>query len=182
MQWRYQFWGEVLLCVGLAVGSSWSFGGSDVARSGSSGGGLAPVPGAFQTGMATKLLRVVFLAPVVALLPRILHRSHPSPSEANTGEHANPPVLPWYVAGFLVAGLVMTFTGYLPSSFQGALNLTAARLVQPTNLLIGASMAAIGLQVDFAVLRKHGPKLIVTAGLAWLALFMVVLVLCLIWK
>ena len=91
-------------------------------------------------------------------------------------------MLPWYVAGFLVAGLVMTFTGYLPSSFQGALNLTAARLVQPTNLLIGASMAAIGLQVDFAVLRKHGPKLIVTAGLAWLALFMVVLVLCLIWK
>ncbi len=143
---------------------------------------LAPVPGAFQTGMATKLLRVVFLAPVVALLPRILHRSNPSLGEANTGEHANPPMLPWYVAGFLVAGLVMTFAGYLPSSFQGALNLTAAQLVQPTNLLIGASMAAIGLQVDFAVLRKHGPKLIVTAGLAWLALFMVVLVLCLIWR
>jgi hypothetical protein len=38
------------------------------------------------------------------------------------------------------------------------------------------------LCVDFAVLRKHGPKLIVTAGLAWLALFIVVLVLCLIWK
>jgi uncharacterized membrane protein YadS len=66
--------------------------------------------------------------------------------------------------------------------WHGVLNLTAAQLVQPTNLLIGAAMAAIGLQVDFSVLRKHGPKLIVTAGLAWLGMFMVVLLLCLFWK
>ena len=32
---------------------------------------VGPVPDAFQTGMVTKLLRVVFLAPVVAVLPRI---------------------------------------------------------------------------------------------------------------
>jgi uncharacterized integral membrane protein (TIGR00698 family) len=143
---------------------------------------LAPVPGAFQTGMATKLLRVVFLAPVVALLPRIIRSSKANGSEGSPGESAKPPVLPWYVTGFLVAGLMMTFAGYLPPFWRSALNLTAAQLVQPANLLIGAAMAAIGLQVDFSVLRKHGPKLMVTAGLAWLALFIVVLVLCLIWK
>jgi uncharacterized membrane protein YadS len=42
-------------------------------------------------------------------------------------------------------------------------------------------MAAIGLQVDFAVLKKQGAKLILTAGLAWLALFAVVLALCWLW-
>ena len=143
---------------------------------------LAPVPGAFQTGMAAKLLRVVFLAPVVAALPRIIRSSRANDDEKESGEHAKPPVLPWYVAGFLVAGFVMTFAGYLPSSLHGALNLAAVQLVQPANLLIGAAMAAVGLQVDFAVLRKHGLKLIVTAGLAWLALFTVVLVLCVFWK
>ena len=152
---------------------------------------LAPVPGAFQTGMATKLLRVVFLAPVVALLPRILGSARGR--DEDTAIDGNPPslrgatgiksvLLPWYVAGFLITGLVITLSGYLPPILHAGVNLTATQLVQPTNLLIGASMAAIGLQVDFAVLRKHGPKLILIAGLAWLVLFTVILILCLIWK
>jgi uncharacterized membrane protein YadS len=61
-------------------------------------------------------------------------------------------------------------------------NSTTNQLVQPTNLLIGASMAAIGLQVDFTLLRKHGPKLMLTAGIAWLLLFAAIFALCLIWK
>jgi hypothetical protein len=52
----------------------------------------------------------------------------------------------------------------------------------PTNLLIGTSMAAIGLQVDFTLLRKHGPKLMLIAGSAWLLLFVAIFALCLIWK
>jgi uncharacterized integral membrane protein (TIGR00698 family) len=150
---------------------------------------LAPVSGAFQTGMATKLLRVVFLVPVVALIPRILPCSHRAQTECDDpfdklsagGSHAKPQVVPWYVAGFLAAGVLMTVAGYLPSFVHGIVNVAAAQLVQPTNILIGASMAAIGLQVNFAVLKKHGVKLILTAGLAWLALFTVVLTLCWLW-
>jgi uncharacterized integral membrane protein (TIGR00698 family) len=142
---------------------------------------LAPVSGAFQTGMATKLLRVVFLVPVVALLPRILPRSHRARIETEGGSHAKPQVVPWYVAGFLATGVLVTAASYLPSFLHSAVNVATAQLVQPTNVLIGASMAAIGLQVDFAVLKKHGAKLILTAGLAWLALFAVVLTLCWLW-
>jgi uncharacterized integral membrane protein (TIGR00698 family) len=142
---------------------------------------LAPVPGAFQTGMATKLLRVVFLAPVVTLLPRILRDSRRDRAETKAGDQARPPSVPWYVAGFLVTGIFMTLAGYLPSFLHSTVNVAAAQLVQPTNILIGSSMAAIGLQVDFAVLKKHGTKLILTAGLAWLALFTVVLILCWLW-
>jgi len=141
---------------------------------------LAPVPGAFQTGMATKLLRVVFLAPVVALLPRILRNS--ARTETKAGDQTRPQSIPWYVVGFLVTGIFMTLAGYLPSWLHSTVNAAAAQVVQPTNILIGASMAAIGLQVDFAVLKKHGLKLMVTAGLAWLALFTVVLALCWLWK
>lgn len=142
---------------------------------------LAPVSGAFQTGMATKLLRVVFLVPVVALLPRILPDSHRTGTETGGESQVKPQVVPWYVAGFLATGVLMTVAGYSPSFLHGAVNMVAAQLVQPTNILIGASMAAIGLQVDFAVLKKHGAKLILTAGLAWLALFTVVLTLCWLW-
>jgi len=142
---------------------------------------LAPVSGAFQTGMATKLLRVVFLVPVVALLPRILPRSHRARIETEDGSNAKPQVVPWYVAGFLATGVLITVAGYLPSFLHSAVNMATAQLVQPTNVLIGASMAAIGLQVDFAVLKKHGAKLILMAGLAWLALFTVVLALCWLW-
>jgi uncharacterized integral membrane protein (TIGR00698 family) len=141
---------------------------------------LAPVSGAFQTGMATKLLRVVFLVPVVAVLPRLLPGSHRTGIETG-GSQPKLQVVPWYVAGFLATGLLMTVAGYLPSVLHGAINVAAAQLVQPTNILIGASMAAIGLQVDFAILKKHGAKLMVTAGLAWLALFTVVLTLCCLW-
>jgi uncharacterized integral membrane protein (TIGR00698 family) len=143
---------------------------------------LAPVPGAFQTGMATKLLRVVFLAPVVALLPRMLPRAHENSTEGQTVGSTKPQALPWYVTGFLVVGLLVSLAGYVPPFWHHGVELTTAQLVQPANLLIGTSMAAIGLQVDFAILRKHGPKLILTAGLAWLALFAAILIFCLIWK
>lgn len=142
---------------------------------------LAPVSGAFQTGMATKLLRVVFLVPVVALLPRILPRSERARTETEDGSQPKTQPVPWYVAGFLATGVLITVAGYLPSFLHSAVNVATAQLVQPTNVLIGASMAAIGLQVDFAVLKKQGAKLILTAGLAWLALFAVVLALCWLW-
>ena len=141
---------------------------------------LAPVPGAFQTGMMAKLLRVVFLAPVVALLPRFVQNS--GGDQADGQPTSKPPVLPWYVGGFLFSGLLITFVGYLPGVTHEHINAAVNQLVQPTNLLIGTSMAAIGLQVDFGMLRKHGPKLMLAAGLSWLLLFSAVFALGLLWK
>jgi hypothetical protein len=68
-------------------------------------------------------------------------------------------VLPWYVAGFLLTGLAVTIAGYLPEAPRTLIVAGTKQLVQPANLLIGTSMAAIGLQVDFVTLKKHGPKL-----------------------
>ena len=143
---------------------------------------VAPVPDAFQTGLAAKLLRVVLLAPVVAVLPLILRTGENRGAGSDTKPGAKTQVLPWYVAGFLLSGLLVTVAGHFPSGIYHVVDATTKQLVQPTNLLIGASMAAIGLQVDFAMLRKHGPKLILTAGLAWLALFSLMFALCLIWR
>ena len=142
---------------------------------------VAPVPDAFQTGMAAKLLRVIFLAPVVALLPRLI-RLRPDDSENHSSSSVKTPALPWYVAGFLTAGLAVTLAGYLPDAARAFISAGTKGLIQPANLLIGTSMAAIGLQVDFARLRQHGPKLMLMAGGAWLVLFFVVFALCLAWR
>jgi uncharacterized integral membrane protein (TIGR00698 family) len=143
---------------------------------------VAPVPDAFQTGMVTKLLRVVFLAPVVALLPRITRQPIGDPAPGGFDSAAKLPVLPWYVAGFLFTGLAVTSIGFLPEAVRALVDAGTRELVQPTNFLIGTSMAAIGLQVDFATLRKRGPKLMLIAGGSWLILFSVVFALCLIWN
>jgi uncharacterized integral membrane protein (TIGR00698 family) len=141
---------------------------------------VTPVPDAFQTGMAAKLLRVVFLAPVIAILPWILRTR--SGDRAQTESGTKPQFVPWYVAGFLLTGLAVTLGGYLPEGMHNSMNAATGQLVQPTNLLIGTSMAAIGLQVDFTLLRKHGPKLMLIAGIAWLLLFTAIFVLCLLWR
>jgi uncharacterized membrane protein YadS len=132
--------------------------------------------------MVTKLLRVVFLAPVVAILPSIMRRSVGDGSQSRSESAAKPPLLPWYVAGFLATGLAVTCAGFLPGSGRALIEAGTKQLVQPANLLIGTSMAAIGLQVDFVTLRKHGPKLMFIAGGIWLILFSAMFVLCLVWK
>lgn len=143
---------------------------------------VAPVPDAFQTGMVAKLLRVVFLAPVVALLPRIIRLRTGDPAPSHADSPVKPQVLPWYVAGFLLTGLAVTVVAYLPETMRAFVSAGTKQLVQPANLLIGTSMAAIGLQVDFATLKKHGPKLMLIAGGAWLILFSAVFALCLVWQ
>ena len=143
---------------------------------------VTPVPDAFQTGMAAKLLRVVFLAPVIAVLPWILQTRSKDKAQTHSDSGPKPQFLPWYVSGFLLMGLAVTLAGNLPDGMHSWVSAAINQLALPTNLLIGTSMAAIGLQVDFALLRQHGPKLMVTAGAAWLLLFGGTFVLCLIWK
>jgi uncharacterized integral membrane protein (TIGR00698 family) len=143
---------------------------------------VTPVPDAFQTGMAAKLLRVVFLAPVIAVLPWTLQSRSRDEAQNHTNSGSKPHFLPWYVVGFLLTGLAVTLAAYLPEGVHRSVSAATNQLGLPTNLLIGTSMAAIGLQVDFTLLRKHGPKLMLIAGCAWLLLFVAIFVLCLIWK
>jgi uncharacterized integral membrane protein (TIGR00698 family) len=143
---------------------------------------VAPVPDAFQTGIATKLLRVVFLAPVVVLLPRIIRKPAHDQTQSQSSSTSKPQVIPWYVAGFLLAGLLVTLASNSPEGIQRFVSAGTVQLAQPTNLLIAASLAAIGLQVDFSLLRKHGPKLLLLAAATWSVLFSTILALCLIWK
>jgi uncharacterized membrane protein YadS len=81
---------------------------------------VTPVPDAFQTGIAAKLLRVVFLAPVIAVLPWILRNRSGDEGDSQTESRTKPPFLPWYVGGFLLTASAVTFAGCLPPAMQSS--------------------------------------------------------------
>jgi uncharacterized integral membrane protein (TIGR00698 family) len=100
-----------------------------------------PVTGALAIAVAVKLTRVVLLAPMLAAVSVAERRRFP---EAGT----RPPLVPLFVAGFLVAAAVRA-TGVLPDVV-----LSAAAFVD--NLLLAAGMFALGTAVRLRTLARSG--------------------------
>lgn len=119
-----------------------------------------------HAAVVIKLARVVLLAPLVMMLG--VHRRR---SGVDTG--ARPPVVPWFVAGFVVLMLVRT-TGVVPAGLVSVTSWFAS-------LLLCAGMFGLGAAVDLrSVLRSGGRSLAVAAtgsvlltGLATAGLFLV---------
>ncbi len=117
-----------------------------------------------HAAVVIKLARVVLLAPLVMLLSAA-HRRRPGT--------ARPPVVPWFVAGFVVLMLIRT-TGVVPAPLVSVTSWFAS-------LLLCAGMFGLGAAVDLrSVLRTGGRSLAVAAtgsvllvGLATAGLFLV---------
>ncbi|GMA16052.1 putative sulfate exporter family transporter [Deinococcus metallilatus] len=118
--------------------------------------GAAQGSHALDFAMLTKLTRVALLAPVLLLLGGLLARKQ----AVNAGtQAARPPLLPPFLVGFLLVGVVSS-TGLLPRPLTGAMQTASL-------LLTAASMAGIGLGVDFAVLRRLGGPALVVGSLGF---------------
>ena len=100
---------------------------------------------AVAVAVVVKLSRVVLLAPLVALL------SQTRRIRVRSGER--PPVLPWFVTGFLLAMLVRS-TGLLPAA-------ALAGAQQVTTVLMAGSLFALGTSMRLATLARTGPKALV---------------------
>lgn len=100
----------------------------------------------------TKLGRVVLLAPLVAGVGMVLRRRAVLEGSAVTGlaGRRRPPVLPLFVAGFLVAVAVRS-TGWVPDAA-----LDVAQTV--TTALLTAAMFALGTAVDLRALVRTGGR------------------------
>lgn len=109
------------------------------------------VPGALTTAVVVKLSRVLLLAPLVALV--VLHRRR----SAGADTRERPPVLPFFVAAFVVA-VVVRATGVLPEAALGAAN-------QVQSVLLVAALFALGTGIDVPHLVRTGGRSL-TLGLA----------------
>lgn len=109
---------------------------------------------ALSVAVTAKLARVVMLAPVMmGLAWWQRHRDALEPATLDDGAPAaveRPPLVPWFVVGFLLAVLVRA-TGWLPAGV-----LDAAALVQ--QLLLATAMAALGLGVHLRSIAAVGPR------------------------
>ena len=112
-----------------------------------------------QTGMLVKLARVLLLGPVV-LLVAIWERKRGVSGDAAASRKAS--YLPWFVVGFILAAVVRT-AGVVPAPVTDV-----ARSV--SHWATVASMAALGLGVEVAAVRRVGGRVAVavTASLAFL--------------
>jgi uncharacterized integral membrane protein (TIGR00698 family) len=122
-------------------------------------------PAAGQFGTVAKLTRVMMLAPLVIGLGLVAARkaaSGASPRKA--------PPMPWFVLGFIAVMLLNSGITVAPAE--------KAQIVILTNFLLSMALAAMGLETDFAKLRREGLKPLALAACAWIfiASFSLVLV------
>ena len=105
-----------------------------------------------QVATLVKLVRVLFLGPVVLLLG-LLARGRGVSRDANGKQ---PALVPWFIVGFLaLAGLRLV--GVIPAAGIGAAQ-------DSSRLLFILAMAGLGLGVEFAALRAVGRQVVLAVA------------------
>lgn len=141
------------LGLGPAAFGSWV--GASVHDVGQTVATAARVPGALTTAVVVKLSRVVLLAPLVAGTSVVLRRSDPSAASGR-----RPPVLPLFVAGFLVA-MALASSGLLPDPVLHGL-----KAVQ--EVLLAAALVGLGTGIHLPTLRRTAGRALVLGLVSWL--------------
>lgn len=111
-----------------------------------------------EVATLVKLVRVLFLGPVVLLFGLLGRRLAGSRSTNGSG----PALVPWFVVGFLGLAFLRLIGLIPPAEAQFAR--------EASKLITVLSMAGLGLGVEFSALRKAGPRvgLAVLGSLAFL--------------
>jgi uncharacterized integral membrane protein (TIGR00698 family) len=101
-----------------------------------------------QVATLVKLVRVLFLGPVVLVLG-LIHRGQPGVAAAGK----RPALVPWFVVGFLALA-TLRFAGFVPSPVIAAAS-------DASRWLTILAMAGLGLGVEFAAIQKVGTRVAV---------------------
>jgi uncharacterized integral membrane protein (TIGR00698 family) len=108
-----------------------------------------------QIGTISKLSRVMLLAPVVVVLG-VIDARRPESGKFDIRRVS----IPWFVLGFVaLVGLNSAF--HIPAALKADVGVT-------DQLLLAASMAAMGLEADFKKLYKMGYKPLALGAAAWI--------------
>ncbi len=97
-----------------------------------------------QIGTIVKLVRVLFIGPIVLLFSVLEGRRN------GQGKAKQTVYVPWFVVGFIVLGIVGTLGVFSPA--------TIALIKRGSHLLMVMSMASMGLDVDIKNAIKVGPR------------------------
>ncbi|MEV0811272.1 putative sulfate exporter family transporter [Micromonospora sp. NPDC050200] len=112
---------------------------------------------ALSAAVVVKLCRVVLLAPLIAAIT-IARRS----GAGSYGTSARPPILPWFVTGFL-AMVALRSTNWLPG---GVLTTSSTA----AGLLLASAMFALGAAVDVRAVARGGWRALAAGALGTVVL------------
>ncbi len=122
------------------------------------------VAAAFQDGESAgqfatvaKLTRVMMLAPLVIGLGFLAKARM---GAENAGAARKAPPMPWFVLGFIAVMLLNSAITIAPPE--------KVEIVTLTNFLLSMALAAMGLETDFAKLKREGLRPLLLAFCAWI--------------
>lgn len=123
-------------------------------------------PAALKEAVLVKLMRVAMLAPLVAVIAVTTRRraaaAASKASEGEGGRTRRPPLLPLFVAGFLVMILLRT-TGQVPESA-----LSSASTAQ--HLLLAAALFGLGSSIHLPSMTRTGGRMAVLGLASWVVI------------
>jgi uncharacterized membrane protein YadS len=107
-----------------------------------------------------KLLRVLLLGPVVLVFSLLFTGRRESAAAGGRLAWRTALLLPWFVAGFLVLAALNSLGLFAAAGHATGLGAEAIAAAAKTvsKLLMILSMAALGLGVEFAVVKRVGPR------------------------
>lgn len=127
------------------------------------------VPNALEPGAVTKLMRVTLLAPAIIILGLLLARRRKGRS-SNSLSFVGVLGAVWFVFGFLIVGGINSLFRAAFPDHLAVIDTIGGHLLALANFLMTMAMAGLGLQVDFAQLRKNGLRTASVALAGWLLL------------
>jgi len=117
-----------------------------------------------QVGTLVKLVRVLFLGPMLVGLSLMARRDARQAARAGAPRFELLTLLPWFVIGFVLLSMLRTL-GALPAA-------QAAPLRTASHWLTLVAMAALGLGVDVRGLRHVGRPVVLTVVVSLLVLLL----------
>jgi uncharacterized integral membrane protein (TIGR00698 family) len=115
-----------------------------------------------NTAVITKMVRVMMLAPFLAVLSTVLARAPRNAREPGGARQSSHIVIPWFALGFIGVAACNSL-GVLPKSLVGA-------AVTFDTVILAMAMAALGLTTHVSAIRSAGIKPLALAAslFAWL--------------
>lgn len=112
--------------------------------------------------LLVKLARVALLAPTLLVLSFLLRRRDRNARPGALGDAPLPPLVPWFLVGFLAVGVLNSF-GLVPTAVQTPVH-------QASLALTAVAMAGIGLLVDFRAFQRVGRRAVMLGAAGFLLL------------
>jgi uncharacterized integral membrane protein (TIGR00698 family) len=113
------------------------------------------VAGALPFAIVVKLTRVILLAPMVAIVGTLRHKSEVQAQ----GSNRRPSIVPLFVIGFVAAILLRT-SNLIPTTL-----LSAVKTVQ--QILLVAALFGLGTGIEFKKMRRTGGRAFVLGIFSW---------------